>query len=248
MPEPSTSASASVSSEADLKRDLANACRILAAQGQSDNIFGHVSARVPGSDRFWMKPASLGLEEIDPDDLLLLDYDGQVVGGSPARHRHEEFPIHAEVFRRRPDVMCVIHTHPKYSIAFAARGAPLRPVSHEGSLFWPPGVPIFDRFTDLVRTRDQGEAVASSLGQGRALFLRNHGIVVADASIHETCWAALALERASEIQLLAQPTADTPIQHTPEDEARAKQAIYHPERARAVFDYYVRLLGPSASS
>jgi ribulose-5-phosphate 4-epimerase/fuculose-1-phosphate aldolase len=147
--------------EADLKRDLANSCRILAAQGQGDNIFGHVSARVPGSDRFWMKPAALGLEEINPDDLLLLDYDGQVVGGAHARQRHEEFPIHAEVFRNRPDVMSVIHTHPKYSIAFAARGAPLRPVSHEGSLFWPPGVPIFDRFTDLVRTREQGRRVDS---------------------------------------------------------------------------------------
>ena len=226
---------------AALKRDLAFACRILQAQGQGDNIFGHVSARLPGSaDRFWMKPARLGLEEITPDDLLLVDLDGHVLEG---RHpRHEEYPIHAELFRARPDVQAVVHTHPRYSIAFAARGAPLRPVSHEGSLFWPPGVPVFDAFTDLVRTRAQGEMVAAALGSGRALFLRNHGIVAADASVPEVTWAAIALERACELQLLAQPSADTPILHTPEAEARQKQAIYHAERARAVFDYYVRRL------
>jgi L-fuculose-phosphate aldolase len=227
--------------EVELKRDLAFACRILAAEGQADNIFGHVSARIAGSDRFWMKPARLGLDEITPDDLLLLDFDGNVIAGS--HPRHEEFPIHAEVFRTRPDVQAVVHTHPRYSIAFAARGVELRPVSHEGSFFWPPGVPIFDRFTDLVRTREQGQAVADALGRRRGLFLRNHGIVVADASIHEVVWAALSLERAAELQLLAQPTADAPFLHTPEDEARAKQAIMYPERARAVFDYYVRKLG-----
>jgi ribulose-5-phosphate 4-epimerase/fuculose-1-phosphate aldolase len=225
----------------DLKRDLAFACRILAAQGQGDNIFGHVSARADNPERFWMKPAGLGLEEIAPDDLLLLDFSGKVLEG---RHpRHEEFPIHAEIFRARPDVMSVVHTHPKFSIAFAARGAPLRPISHEGSFFWPPGVPVFDRFTDLVRTREQGEMVAQALGDGRALFLRNHGIVAADVSIHEAAWAALALDRAAEMQLLAQPTPDSPVLHTPEVEARQKQAIWYPARARAIFDYYVRKLG-----
>jgi ribulose-5-phosphate 4-epimerase/fuculose-1-phosphate aldolase len=226
-----------------LKRDLAFACRILAANGQGDNIFGHVSARAAEADRFWMKPAALGLEEIGPDDLLLLDFDGNILEGSSKHPRHEEFPIHAEVFRARPEVMAVVHTHPKFSIAFAARGLELRPVSHEGSFFWPPGVGVFDRFTDLVRTREQGTQVAQALGSRRALFLRNHGIVVADASIHEVVWAALALERAAELQLLAQPTPSSPLLHTPEHEARQKQAIWYPARARAIFDYYVRKLG-----
>jgi ribulose-5-phosphate 4-epimerase/fuculose-1-phosphate aldolase len=187
-----------------------------------------------------MKPAAMGLEEIKPGDLILLDLDGHVLEGS--RPRHEEYPIHAEVFRARPDVTCVVHTHPRYGIAFAARGGQLRPISHEGSFFWPPGVPIFDQFTDLVRTRAQGEAVAAGLGQGRGLFLRNHGVVLAGTTVPEGLWLALCLERAAELQLLAQPTTDAPVLHTPEDEARHKQAIMYPERTRAVFDYYVRRL------
>jgi ribulose-5-phosphate 4-epimerase/fuculose-1-phosphate aldolase len=188
-----------------------------------------------------MKPAGLGLDEIQPDDLLQVDFSGNVLAG---RHpRHEEFPIHAEVLRARPEVTCVVHTHPPYSIAFAARGAPLRPVSHEGSFFWPDGVPVFDRFTDLVRTAAQGQLVAAALGQATALFLRNHGIVVAHVSIEAAVWAALSLERAAHVQLLAQPTPDAPLLFTSEDEAPLKKAsIWSPSRARAVFEYYVRRL------
>jgi ribulose-5-phosphate 4-epimerase/fuculose-1-phosphate aldolase len=187
-----------------------------------------------------MKPARLGLEEIAPDDLLLLDFDGHVLEGK--HQRHEEFPIHAEVFRARADVQAVVHTHPKFSIAFGARGAPLRPVSHEGSFFWPPGVPTFDTFTDLVRTSDQGRAVATVLGGARALFLQNHGIVCADATVPDVTWAAMALERACELQLLAQSSAEAPVLHTPEAEARQKQRIWNTDRARAVFEYYARKL------
>ena len=182
----------------------------------------------------------MGLEEITPDDLILLDLDGKVLAGE--RQRHEEYPIHAEVFRARPEVRCVVHTHPRYGIAFAARGGPLLPIGHEGSFFWPPGVPTFEEFTDLVRTREQGAAVARTLGSRRALFLRNHGVVVVGTTIAEATWAALALERAAELQLLAQPNADASVLHTPEDEARRKGAIMYPERTRAVFDYYVRKL------
>ena len=229
------------SSEADLKRDLAFACRILAAEGQGDNIFGHVSARAAGSDRFWMKPSRLGLEEIQPADLLLLDFSGEVLAG---RHpRHEEFPIHAEVFRARPEVTCVVHTHPPYSIAFAARGGQLRPVSHEGNFFWPHGVPVFDRFTDLVKTAEQGQMVAAALGQGSALFLRNHGVVVAHSTVEQAVWAAISLERAAQVQLLAQASPEAPVLHTPEHEMpRKKASIWSADRARAVFEYYVRRL------
>jgi ribulose-5-phosphate 4-epimerase/fuculose-1-phosphate aldolase len=228
-------------SEPDLERDLAFACRILAAEGHGDNIFGHLSARGAGADRFWMKPAGLGLDEIQPDDLLLVDFAGAVLAGK--HQRHDEFPIHAEVFRARPEVMCVVHTHPAYSIAFAARGTPLRPVSHEANFFWPHGVPVFDRFTDLVKTAEQGRLVADALGQATALFLRNHGVVVAHESIQEAVWATLSLERAVQIQLLAQPTPDTPLLYTSEDEMpRKKASIWSAGRARAVFDYYVRRL------
>ena len=188
-----------------------------------------------------MKPSRLGLDEIQPDDLLLLDYAGEVLAG---RHpRHDEFPIHAEVFRARPEVMCVVHTHPPYSIAFAARGGRLRPVSHEGSFFWPPGVPTYTASSDLIRTKAQGETLARVLGAARAIFLRNHGIAVVGGSIAEAAYAAILLERAAELQLLAQPSPDARVHHTSEDEARRKREIFYPGAIRASFEYLARKHG-----
>lgn len=226
--------------ETTLRRDLALACRVLAANGHADNVYGHVSARLSGWDRLWMKGAGIGLDEVTEDDLILLDFDGNVLQGS--RRRHEEFPIHAELMRARPDVLAVVHTHPKFGIAFAARGLEFRPVSHEGSYFWPPGVPTFTAFTDLVRTRAQGEAVARATGASKAVLLRNHGVTVIDTGIAEVTTAALMLERACELQLLAQPTRDAPLHHTAEAEAIRKREIWYPGAARATFDYHVRKL------
>lgn len=226
--------------ERRLRRELALSCRILAA-GQGDAIFGHVSARLPGWDRFWMKPAGLGLEEVRADDLILVDLDGAVLAGT--RPRHEEYPIHAEVLRARPDLNCVAHTHPAGGIALPARGLTLLPVSHEATLFWPPGVPLFDQFTDLVTTRERGESVARALGDGQALFLLNHGVVVAGAGIVEATVAALLLERAAQIQLLAQPSPDLPVRHTSAEEAPRKRLMWTATKLRAVFDYSVRALG-----
>jgi ribulose-5-phosphate 4-epimerase/fuculose-1-phosphate aldolase len=224
-----------------LKRDLALACRILAANGHGDNIFGHVSVRAPGTDRFWMKAQHLGLEEITEEDVLLLDREGNVLEGR--RTRHIEFPIHAEVLHTRPDVQCVVHTHPPHSVALGARRLQLLPVGHEGALFWPPGVPLFEEFTDLVTTRAQGERVAAALGGGLALFLRNHGIVVAAPTVARATIAAITLEKAAMLQLLAQPTADTPVVHTPAAEAEVKRGrIWSSAAVEAQWRYFVRRL------
>jgi ribulose-5-phosphate 4-epimerase/fuculose-1-phosphate aldolase len=161
----------------DLRGKLAYACRILAAHGQNDAIYGHVTHRLPGAESFWMKPAGMGLDEITPERLIRMTLDGQVLeGGFP---RHLEYPIHAEIFRARPEITSVIHTHPPYSIAFAATEQPLRAISHEGCMFTPPDVPRFTLTSNLIVTRQLGEALAATLGSARACFLVNHGIVVA---------------------------------------------------------------------
>ena len=227
--------------ETALKRDIALACRILAAGGQGDSVYGHVTGRFAGWERMWMKPAEIGLDECRPEELILVDFDGKVLAGS--RPRHDEFAIHSEIMRARPDVLSIVHTHPKFSIAFAARGLRLRPVSHEGSYFWPPDVPLFEEFTDLVRTREQGQRVARALGDRPALFLRNHGIAVCGADVAAATCAALMLERACEIQLLAQPADDTRFAHTTEEEAVAKRRIWREHGARVAFEHYARQLG-----
>ena len=206
--------------EASLKLKLAQACHILVMHGQGDDILGHMTARFQEAGQFWMKPAGMGLEEVKPSDLILVDLDGQVVKGK--RPRHNEVFIHSEIFRARPDVCAVIHTHPPVSNAFSSIGAPLRPISHEAAYLVPPDVPRFTETSDLISTPELGKAVARTLGSAPALFLVNHGIVVVGPTVEEAVFKALALDKAARIQLMV-PGA-TPRHYTSDEEALVKQA------------------------
>src|SRR4029434_4531966 len=80
-----------------------------------------------------MKPATLGLEEVRPHDMLALDLAGKKLAGTLPRHM--EFPIHTEVYRQRPEVQCVIHTHPPYATAFSAVADTVTPAESRGGRF-----------------------------------------------------------------------------------------------------------------
>jgi L-ribulose-5-phosphate 4-epimerase len=221
-----------------LRRELAYACRILAANGQNDTIYGHITHREAGAKTFWMKPATMGLDEITSDTLIRLDLDGNVVEGELPRH--VEFPIHTEVFRSRPDITCVVHTHPIFSIAFAATSQPLRAVSHEGAQFTPPDVPRFTRTSDLITTRELGEEVSLTLGKSLACYLVNHGIVVAGNTIEKAVVSAINLERASQVQLLASASHQPFSWTSDEDSIGKRKKIFGDVHVRSVWNYYCR--------
>jgi L-fuculose-phosphate aldolase len=232
-------------SEAMLKRTLADACRILAMAGQGDDVWGHATARVPGTETFWMKPAAIGLEEVSPDDLLLVDIDGKVLRGR--RPRHSEVFIHSEIMRARPEVGAVVHTHPVPATVFSSLGVPLRPITHEACNFVPPDVPRFTQTSDLIVTPELGRAVARAIGDRPGLFLVNHGIVTAGATIEEAAINAILLDKAARAQLMVPD--GTPKHWTNDTEALAKRArIYNPDNNVAMrWPYLLRLLARAAS-
>ena len=206
---------------------LVTSCRILGAEGQGDMVWGHVSVRDPEGRGLWMKGAGLGLEEVGRDDLVLIDRAGGVLAGD--RPRHSEFPIHAEVMAARPDAGCVVHTHARAPVAFAAVEEPLRPVSHEGTFFVPPDVPRFTETSDLILTPALGARVAASLGDRPALLLVGHGLVAAGADVVEATMAAVLLDRACRVQLDVLQTG-RPYRWTPDEEARVKRTHVYPRR------------------
>jgi len=223
--------------EAALRRRLAEACRMLAAAGQGDDVWGHATARVPGTNTFWMKPAGLGLEEIRPEQLLLVDLDGKVLRGTLPRH--SEVFIHAEVFRARPEVNGVVHTHPVPATVFSSLDVPLRPILHEGTNFVPPDVPRFKETSDLIVTPALGRAVARTLSDRPALFLVNHGIVTAGESIEEATVNALLLDKIARAQLLV--PGGVPKVWTSDEEALVKRKrIYNAQSLESRWAYYQR--------
>ena len=227
----------------DLRTQVAYACNILFMEGHTDTIYGHVSARIEASEHVWMKPHTLGLEEVRPHDVIRIDLDGNKLAGELPRHM--EFPIHTEVYRRRQDVRCVVHTHPPYATAFSAVDEPLRPVNHEGTLF-APSLPRFVLTSDLIVTPALGQAVAGCLGESNGLLLKNHGIVVVGRSVAEACVTAIVLEKAAHMQLLARQYGA--IEWTDDAEALQKKArIYNAEAFERMWAYFLRKLARHGS-
>lgn len=216
------------------------ACRVLKANGHDDYVWGHVSIRDVAGRGTWMKASGLGFEEVSAEDVILIDDDGRVLAGD--RPRHAEWPIHTEILAANPDLNAVVHTHPPHAIALAAAGQPLLPLSHAGTLFTPPAVPRFDLTANLIVDRHLGAALADCLGDQRAAFMINHGIVTAGASLQEAVVRAVLLENACRQQLLALQ-AGTPITAPDARAALDKRAtVWPPSHLQALWDYLVRTL------
>jgi ribulose-5-phosphate 4-epimerase/fuculose-1-phosphate aldolase len=223
-----------------LREEVALGCRILALEDQGDFVWGHVSARDPAGRGVWMKAATLGFEEIRPENVILVSWDGEVLEGEG--RRHAEYPIHTELMRARDEVGSVVHTHAPWSVAFASTEEPLRPVSHEGTLFVPPGPARFTKTGDLILTRGLGEDLAAAVGDRNAAFMVHHGIVTCGPDVVAAVMAAVLLERACRTQIRA-TAGGGPKTWSSDEEALAKREhCYPPALLRQAWDYLARRL------
>ena len=221
-----------------LRETLTNAGRVLVSEDQGDYVAGHITARLPGDgERFLMKPAGIGLDEMSPENIITVDLEGRKIGGTMPRHN--EVFIHSEILRARADINSVVHTHATHAVAFSSLGRPLLPVGNDGSVFVN-GVPIFSETTDLIVTQARGQAVARCLGEHPALILRNHGIVAAGRSIEEAVWVALKLEKACRVQMLAEAAGGPKLLAEGEDLQRKRGRSNRPDLHVNVFNYLVR--------
>lgn len=221
-----------------MKQLLADAGRVLAHEGQGDYVAGHVSLRMEDDPNlFLMNPAGIGLEEMNSDNIITVNVEGEKVGGIAPRHN--EVFIHSEVFRARPDVKAVVHTHAIHAVVFSSLGKPLLPVSNDAA-FFAGGLPVFSETTDLIITGARGRAVAKTLGPHGALILRNHGIVTAAPSMEEAVFLALKLNQACHAQVMAEMAGGPVLVGQPE-EAKAKGAYAsRPDIHVNTFNYVLR--------
>lgn len=180
-----------------LKEDIVTASHILHHQGIAA-AFGHVSARVPGTDRF-IFPPRMSPALVRKDNLLELDVDGNQLAGDG--RPNTEFWIHARIYKARPDVQSVCHVHPPSCVVLGSLGETIRPLHASGAVF-KNDVQVFDDIT-LIRTRELGDQVAKTLGSHGAMLLRGHGVNVADKDVRRVCVMTLWMEEAANYQLRA---------------------------------------------
>jgi L-fuculose-phosphate aldolase len=219
--------------------ELARACRILEMEGHGDMTLGHLSLRDPDGRGFWLKRNRIGLGEVrGADDFVLIDWDGNQLAG--AGGRHSEWPIHSEILRMRSNVQVVAHTHPFHACVFSASLDPLQPFGLDADYFIE--VPRHVDQVALIRTKEEGSALAQSLGRGFAVFMANHGVTFCGTSIpHATC-VGVFLEKACKAQLAGQAAGFRASMPDPATRVRRKAQMMTPTHWEHCWNYFCRKL------
>ena len=178
--------------------DLVAANRILSDQGVVDG-FGHVSARHGSDPNRYLLSRSMAPALVTAADIMEFDLDSAPVDPQGRTPYLERF-IHGEIYRARPDVMAVVHSHSPAVIPFANVAVPLRPMNHIAG-FLGGGVPVFEirdtagPATDmLIRNAGLGRALAASLGPHAVALMRGHGSVAVGGSVRLVVFRAIYTE------------------------------------------------------
>jgi len=213
---------------------LALACRILAAEGHESGLAGQVTARAEKPDTWWTLEFGYGFDEATAGRMVLVDEDLKPLsGGRP----NPGVRFHVWIYRKRPDVQAVIHTHAPYASALAATGQPLKTIHMDSAMLhgtahlpdWP-GVPVAD---------DEGRIISGALGEAKTILLANHGLLTTGTSVEEAAYLAVFFERAARMQLRAMSAGGfKEVKRELAEEAR--DFLLQPSIVRGTFAYWSR--------
>jgi ribulose-5-phosphate 4-epimerase/fuculose-1-phosphate aldolase len=205
----------------DLRRRIAEACRVLGHLEITASTYGHASARLPGTNRIFIRargPAESGVRYTTPEDVIEVDLDGRRIGGSADGYSAPvEVHIHTELYKSRPEVNAVIHAHPSAVVLLTVCRKPLLPIygSYDplSLALALDGVPTFEK-SILIRRPELGRDLAAFMGQAKACMMRGHGITTAANSVEEAALVAIQLNTIATMNyqagLLGEPHALPP--------------------------------------
>jgi ribulose-5-phosphate 4-epimerase/fuculose-1-phosphate aldolase len=191
------------------KERLAAAFRLFGKFGFDEGVAGHITARDPEHlDHFWVNPFGMSFSHIRVSDLILVNDQGKVVEGDAAVNA-AAFAIHSQVHAARPDVVAAAHAHSIYGKSWSTLGRLLDPLTQDACAFYEDHG-LFDDYTGVVLDPEEGKRIAHAVGEGKAVILRNHGLLTVGHSVDEAAWWFITMERSCQAQLLAE-AAGTPV-------------------------------------
>ncbi|MBP0440012.1 class II aldolase/adducin family protein [Tianweitania sediminis] len=181
----------------ELFEELATATKILVHEGIMDT-FGHISARDPQDSNSFFLAEKLAPALITANDMMRFNLEGETTDNRPS---YLERYIHSEIYKARPDVQCVLHTHSPAVLPYCFTDTPLRPVTHMGAIMGEV-VPVYEirdkrgDDTDLFGgSPDVCADIAESLGGATAVLMARHGVVNVGKSVREVVFRAFYLEQ-----------------------------------------------------
>lgn len=190
----------------ELLEDIATGSRILADLGVVD-AFGHVSARHPTNPHHFLMARSIAPAQVTANDIMEFDENGEPVDAKNRAVFLERF-IHAEIYKARPDVNAVVHTHSPGVVPFSVSRTPLKPLYHNAA-FLGDGAPVWDigkefGATDmLVRNNAIGKSLASALGDKSVVLMRGHGDVTVGPAVKAAVFRAYYTDVNAKLQAQA---------------------------------------------
>ncbi len=237
--------------ENSLKELLALSCRILGKLNMTKEPSGHVSGRVPGSDKIFIKArgrGESGLRFVTARDFITVDAEGKKLEGPENLDVPQEVYIHTAIYRARPEIQSVIHVHPLTVVLFTICGVPLLPLTgaYDPSALRliTEGVPTYPR-SILISNEALGKDLAGALGKQRACLMRGHGITAAGKSVQDVTLTAIKLNEIAEVNYRArllgepQPISEEDIKSFLPTHERMKASGAYVESA---WRYYCTLL------
>ncbi|KAF2864933.1 class II aldolase/adducin N-terminal [Massariosphaeria phaeospora] len=189
---------------------MAGAFRVFAAKGLTEGMSGHISVRDPEhAHTFWTNPLAKHFATLKPSDMVLVDYDGKVVGGNTSRPANAAgFLIHSAVHKARPDVHAACHCHGKAGKAWSAFGKKLDMINQDVCYFYGDAQAVYNEHGGVVLSEAEGKRMAAALGpKGKGLILRNHGLLTVGDTVDEAAFLYTLMERSCEIQLMVDAAA-----------------------------------------
>ena len=205
------------------KQRLAAGFRLFSRFGFDEGVAGHITARDPElTDHFWVNSFGMHFGHIKVSDLILVNEQGEVVEGNRPVNG-AAFAIHSQVHAARPDVVAAAHSHSTYGRAYSTLGKLLSPITQDVCAFYDDHE-LFDDYTGVVLDVEEGKRIAHSLGEAKAVILRNHGLLTVGHSIDEAVWWFITMERSCQVQLLAD-AAGTPVLIDPEMAAHTSTQV-----------------------
>jgi L-ribulose-5-phosphate 4-epimerase len=215
----------------ELKRQLADALRML-EQAEVIDFNGHMSCRLPGTPQILINSGKSVRSALMAEDIIAIDLDGKPVDGDVVPPM--EFHLHTEIYRRRPDVNAVAHTHPLWSTLFSMAGERVQPVTMQAAVMGP--IQFFDK-TASINQKSLGEELAEALGPHRVVMLKSHGAAVVGADIVEAFVMGIYLEETAKRQYMARAIG-TPYALTAAEVDKIGANLRKPNLFKKVWDYH----------
>jgi len=218
-------------SQHEIKQELVDTIRMLESAEYIDHN-GHCSARRDAST-FYINSGASVRGALTVEDIVVVDLDGKPVDGGNVKPPLE-FPIHAEVYRVRPRINAVFHTHPQWSTYLTMTGVQQKVVYAQASLLGP--MPVMNSPMS-VNTREMGEKMVAAMGENPVVMLKAHGVVAAGETILETFAYAAYVEENARRQYMAMQIGE-PYVFSDAEQELCRQKLRSPSLYKKTWDHY----------